>query len=201
MNRSSDAKRPKKAIFLDRDGVINRKLTDTPYITKVSEFHFLPGVGEALSILKKLGFLLVLTTNQRGIARGLMTGGDLEAVHDYMQEELQKQRAPLDAIYHCPHEEHEYCGCRKPEPGMILAASRDLNIELAASYMVGDSLCDIDAGREARVRTVCIGPERHGDADMIFPDLLAFARFLEAQTDHTDRETEIRAALDKGSAE
>lgn len=181
MTQSADGPMPRKAVFLDRDGVINRKMPDTPYITQVSEFHFLPGVREALSIFKKLGFLLVLITNQRGIARGFMTGEDLEAVHDYMQGELRKEYAPLDAIYHCPHEEFEYCNCRKPEPGMILSASRDLDIDLDASYMVGDSLCDIGAGQGAGVRTISIGPERHGDADMIFANLLDFARFLESQ--------------------
>jgi len=183
MKQSADAPEPRKAVFLDRDGVINQKLPDTPYITKISEFRFLPGVLEALAILKGMGYLLVLITNQRGIARGFMTGEDLEAVHEYMQGELGKDYARLDAIYHCPHEEFEFCNCRKPEPGMILAASRDLNIDLNASYMVGDSLCDIDAGRGAGVRTICIGSERHGDADMIFGSLLDFARFLERRRD------------------
>lgn len=191
MKQLADASTSRKAVFLDRDGVINHKLPNTPYITKVSEFYILPGVGEALSIFKKLGFMLILITNQRGIARGFMTGEDLEAVHDYMQGELRKVYAPLDAIYHCPHEEFEYCDCRKPEPGMILTASRDLKIDLDASYMVGDSLCDIGAGQGAGVRTVCIGPERHGDADMVFPDLLSFARFLLAQSSQSDGKKEI----------
>jgi D-glycero-D-manno-heptose 1,7-bisphosphate phosphatase len=200
MNQSTDAPKLRKAVFLDRDGVINRKVPDT-YITKASEFHFLPGVGEALSIFKRLGFLLVLITNQRGIARGLMTGEDLDAVHDYMQRELGKDYVALDAIYHCPHEEFEYCNCRKPEPGMILAASADLNIDLDASYMVGDSLCDIGAGQGAGVQTVCIGSERQGDADMVFPNLLAFARFLLAQGGESDGMTQIRDADEKRSEE
>ena len=200
MKQLADAPMSRKAVFLDRDGVINHKLPDTPYITKVSEFHLLPGVGEALSIFKKLGFMLILITNQRGIARGFMTGEDLEAVHDYMQGELRKGYAPLDAIYHCPHEEFEYCDCRKPEPGMILTASRDLKIDLDTSYMVGDSLCDIGAGQGAGVRTVCIGPERHGDADMIFPNLLAFARFLLAQSGQSDGKKEISGMEENRSA-
>ncbi|MGB6068609.1 MAG: HAD family hydrolase [Desulfomonilaceae bacterium] len=178
MKQTADLPKRQKAVFLDRDGVINRKLAETAYITKISEFYFLPGVLEALSTLKRLGFLLVLITNQRGIARGFMTDRDLEEVHEYMQGELRKQSSALDAIYHCPHEEFEYCACRKPEPGMILAASRDLNIDLSASYMVGDSPSDICAGRGAGVQTVCVGPERHDDADMVFPSLLDFARFL-----------------------
>ncbi len=200
MKQSADAAKARKAVFLDRDGVINRKLPDT-YITKVSDFHFLPGVREALSIFKGLGFLLVLITNQRGIARGVMTGEDLNEVHDYMQRELGKDYVALDAIYHCPHEEFEYCNCRKPEPGMILAASEDLNLDLDASYMVGDSLCDIGAGQGAGVQTVCIGPERYEGSDMIFPNLLAFAYFLQGQADASDGKTHIRDAEEKRSAE
>lgn len=201
MKQSADALTGRKAIFLDRDGVINQKVPDTRYITRVSEFHFLPGVGEALSIFKNLGFLLVLITNQRGIARGLMTGEDLDAVHDHMQRELGKQYAPLDAIYHCPHEEFEYCNCRKPEPGMILAASKDLNIDLEASYMVGDSVCDIGAGQGAGVKTICIGLEKHEGADMIFPNLLAFARFLRAQAGETHDKAQLRDTEEKRGAE
>ena len=117
-----------------------------------------------------------------------------------MQGELRKKDAPLDAIYHCPHEEFEYCDCRKPEPGMILTASRDLNIDVDASYMVGDSLCDIGAGQGAGVRTVCIGPERHGDADMVFANLLSFARFLLAQSSESDGKKEIRGMEEDRSA-
>jgi D-glycero-D-manno-heptose 1,7-bisphosphate phosphatase len=200
MKQSANAPAPRKAVFLDRDGVINRKLPETQYVTKASEFHFLPGVGEALSIFKDLGFLLVLITNQRGIARGLMTGDDLDAVHDYMQRELGKEYAHLDAIYHCPHEEFEYCNCRKPEPGMILAARTDLNIDLASSYMVGDSVCDMSAGQGAGVRTICIGPEKHEGSDMIFPNLLAFARFLRAQAEELDGRAQIGDAEEKRRA-
>jgi D-glycero-D-manno-heptose 1,7-bisphosphate phosphatase len=200
MKQLANSPKARKAVFLDRDGVINCKSPDA-YVTKIAEFHFLPGVGEALSILNSLGFLLVLITNQRGIARGLMTGADLDAVHDYMQRELGKDYVPLDAIYHCPHEEFEYCDCRKPEPGMILAASNDLNIDLDASYMVGDSVCDIGAGQGAGVQTVCIGPVKHEGADMMFPNLLAFARFLLAQGGESDGMTQIRDAEEKRSEE
>lgn len=171
----------RKAVFLDRDGVINVKLPEDRYVTVVSEFQFLPGVTGALSLLMEIGFLLVVITNQRGIARGFMTPEDLEAVHRFMQEELGKSSVVLDGLYYCPHDDHEYCDCRKPEPGMIVAACRDLGIDPTESYMVGDSASDIDAGRRAGTRTVRIGPEHDSNADMVFGSLPEFAAFLKQQ--------------------
>lgn len=148
-------------------------------MTDVTEFEFVPGVRRGLAILKRLGYQLILITNQRGIARGFMTAEDLEVVHCHMQTELGKSNVALDAIYHCPHEEYENCSCRKPEPGMILAASVDLNVDRTASYMVGDSATDVAAGKSAGVATVRIGPEPDESADLVFPSLLDFARYLE----------------------
>jgi D-glycero-D-manno-heptose 1,7-bisphosphate phosphatase len=170
---------PRKAIFLDRDGVINVKLSGSRYVTNVSEFMFLPGVKRGLAILKRLGYLLILITNQRGIARGFMTSEDLDAVHNYMQKQLGKSNVAFDAIYHCPHEEFEKCSCRKPEPGMILAATSDLNVDRLTSYMVGDSSTDVAAGQSAGVATVRLGLEQDESADLVFSSLLDFARHLE----------------------
>ena len=171
-------KRLRNAIFLDRDGVINRKLPEYGYVRNVSEFEFLPGVFEALTTLKELGFMLVLVTNQRGIARGFMSVDDLDRVHGFMQSELDRNSAPMDRIYYCPHEEFEGCSCRKPEPGMLLAACRDYGIDPSTSYMVGDSAKDVLAGKRAGTRTVRIATEDDSGADLVFPSLLAFARFL-----------------------
>lgn len=178
MSKSAASQAGRKAIFLDRDGVINRKLPEDKYVRNPAEFEFLPGVMEALALMKDLGFLLVVTTNQRGIGRGLMSESDLQAVHGHMISELKKNCIELDGVYHCPHELFERCGCRKPEPGMILAAGNDLCVDLAASYMVGDSPSDVAAGRRAGTRTVKIGESSDGQADMAFMDLLDFARFL-----------------------
>ncbi len=179
MQGDCSASKPGRAIFLDRDGVINRKLPENCYVSEVSQFELLPDVPEALAKLKSLGFLLVLTTNQRGIARNFMTSEHLAAVHEFMQQELSDGGAALDAVYYCPHERDEGCGCRKPEPGMILCAARDLSIDLQASYMVGDSASDVAAGRRAGTRTVRIGLEPDEEADLTFPSLLAFALYLE----------------------
>jgi D-glycero-D-manno-heptose 1,7-bisphosphate phosphatase len=187
VKNTCSARLPRKAIFLDRDGVINLKLPESRYVTNVTEFEFVQGVKRGLAILKRLGYLLILITNQRGIARGFMTTEDLEVVHDHMQNELEQSNVALDGVYYCPHEEYENCSCRKPEPGMILAASLDLNVDRTTSYMVGDSLTDVSAGRNAGVATVRIGPEPDESADLVFPSLLDFARYLE-QTAKTDSE-------------
>ena len=167
-----------RAIFLDRDGVINRKLPEYGYVRDVSEFEFLPGVFEALTTL---GFMLVLVTNQRGIARGLMSTDDLARVHGFMQSELQRNSVPIDRIYYCPHEEFEGCSCRKPEPGMLLAACSDYGIDPSTSYTVGDSAKDVLAGKRAGTRTVRIAAADDAGADLVFPSLLAFALFLRKQ--------------------
>jgi len=179
VEESSRTLTAKRAIFLDRDGVINVKLPGSRYVTHVGEFEFVSGVRRALAIFKRLGFLLVLITNQRGIARGFMTGKDLETIHDHMQMELEKNKTVLDAIYYCPHEEFEKCSCRKPEPGMLLAASLDLNIDRSVSFMVGDSSTDVLAGKSAGVTTVLISEEPDESADLVFSSLLDFARYLD----------------------
>lgn len=173
---------PRAAIFLDRDGVINVRRPEVPYVREVAQFDFLPGALDALAMLSELGFALVVVTNQRGIAREIMTEGDLAAVHGHMRDEALKRGVCFDGIYHCPHEEFEHCGCRKPEPGMILKAAKDLKIDLVRSYMVGDTPSDVEAGKRAGVMAVRISGEEDGDADMVFPSLLDFALHLKERT-------------------
>jgi len=175
------AGRGRVAVFLDRDGVINRRFPEIVYVAGPEHFDLLPGVVEALSILRELGFLLVVVTNQRGIARGFMTEEDLNQVHEFMKSELGKSHVFLDAVYFCPHDEDEDCSCRKPKPGMILEAARIMGIDLASSYTVGDSDSDVAAGRTAGTRPVRIGALEDVDADMAFPSLLDFALFLKGQ--------------------
>jgi histidinol-phosphate phosphatase family protein len=167
-----------KAVFLDRDGVINQKLPNDRYVREPSEFLMLPGVVEALSILGGLGFLLIIVTNQRGIARGIMTSRDLEKVHESLERALAVHGVLLDDIYHCPHDECENCYCRKPKPGMLMNARRKFGIDLESSYMVGDSESDIEAGAAAGAHTVRIGSVGDAKADMVFKTLLDFALFM-----------------------
>jgi D-glycero-D-manno-heptose 1,7-bisphosphate phosphatase len=174
-----DSRKGRRAIFLDRDGVLNKKLPEDCYISDVCEFELMEGVPQALRKLKSMGFLLVVVTNQRGIARELMTEQDLQRVHQHMTSELERLGACLDGILHCPHDRCEACECRKPEPGMILKAADLYGISLEDSYLVGDRASDIEAGKRAGVKTALVGSEENADPDMRFPDLLAFAIHLE----------------------
>lgn len=166
------------AVFLDRDGVINKRFPDVEYVCDPSQFELLPGVGEALRTLQDLGYRLVVVTNQRGIGRGFMTENDLARVHEKMERELKGYGVSLSAIYFCPHDVDAKCPCRKPEPGMILSAVRDLKIDLAASYMIGDSDSDTLAGRRAGARTVRVGDDNDPAADEHYPNLPTFVEAL-----------------------
>lgn len=142
-----------KAFFLDRDGVINVELDH--YLFNPEEAVLLPGVVPALKRMHEHGFLVIVVTNQAGVARGIYAEKDVHAVHERIRELLNAGGADVDGFYYCPHHP-EYgppCTCRKPEPGMLLAACRDFNIDPARSAMVGDRLSDIAAGRAAGCRT------------------------------------------------
>lgn len=144
-----------KAVFLDRDGVINRKApTEDQYITRWDEMEILPGVAEAIAELNHAGFKAIVVTNQRGVAKGLITIAELEAIHQQMREHLASEGAEIGAIYYCPHELDPPCACRKPSPGMLLEAARAHNIDVATSWMIGDSVKDVQAGRRAGCKTV-----------------------------------------------
>ena len=144
-------------VFLDRDGVINRKAPEGDYVKCWQEFEFLPGVFEALRLLREMGFRLIVITNQRGISRGKMSEADLALIHSRMSHELAEAGSALDAIYHCPHEKNS-CDCRKPETGLFLRAKEKFpDIEFATSFMVGDSVGDMRAGQRLGCRKVLIG--------------------------------------------
>jgi histidinol-phosphate phosphatase family protein len=165
-------------VFLDRDGVINRKLPPDHYVKSPDEFEFLPRAAEAMVALRDLGFLLVVVTNQRGIGRGLMTAQDLAEVHGFMVAQLRKAGVELEGLYVCPHLDEDACDCRKPEPGLLLTAAADLKISLASSFMVGDSPSDVEAGKRAGAISVRIAPEHDPNADLTFPGLWDFALHL-----------------------
>lgn len=140
----------KPAIFLDRDGTIN---IDYNYVHKIDDFHFIDGVIDALAELKKMGYLLVVTTNQSGIARDIFTQEQFDTLTEWMDWSLIDRGVEIDGVYYCPHDpNHTDCECRKPNPGMILAAKKDLNIDIANSYMVGDRVSDLLSGKNAGVK-------------------------------------------------
>jgi D-glycero-D-manno-heptose 1,7-bisphosphate phosphatase len=143
-----------RTVFLDRDGVLNRKLPEGRYITTCSEFQPLPGVPQAIARLNRAGLRVVVVSNQRGIARGLYTADDVRQIHASFQSELQSQGAHIDAFYFCPHDAHQ-CDCRKPLPGLFLQARADFpEIAAASSIMIGDSLSDIEFGHRLGMTTV-----------------------------------------------
>lgn len=143
---------PARAVFLDRDGVLNAPMIreGRPYPpSSPEELELLPGVSEACRQLREARFLLVVVTNQPDIARGATTVSTVGEIHERIRSEVE-----VDAIYLCPHDDSDRCGCRKPEPGMLFRAAADLGIHLATSYLVGDRWRDIEAGRRAGCRTV-----------------------------------------------
>lgn len=142
-----------KAVFLDRDGIINQKAAPHHYISRPEDFVILPGVPKAIKLLNDAGYLVIVVTNQRGVARGLVTKEQVKCVHTYLQNELRKKGAHIDAFYVCPHEKGECC-CRKPNIGLFLMAEHDLSINKSCSWMVGDSETDVEAGRRYGVRSI-----------------------------------------------
>jgi D-glycero-D-manno-heptose 1,7-bisphosphate phosphatase len=145
-----------KAAFLDRDGVINRKAPGNGYITTWEDMEILPGVPASIAKLNEAGFRVIVVSNQRCVAKGLITTANLESLHDRMKLYLAESNARIDAIYYCPHENFPACRCRKPQPGMLLKAARDHDIDLASSWMIGDSAADIEAGKRAGCQTVLL---------------------------------------------
>ena len=143
----------KKAIFLDRDGVINK---DSGYVHAIEDFHFLPGVFEALRTFEALGYLLIIVTNQSGIGRGYYTQKDFETLTDWMKKELQKRDIHIAGVYHCPHHPDDGCGCRKPQPGLILQAAKDFDVDLSRSWMIGDKQSDIEAAKNAGIQNAIL---------------------------------------------
>jgi D-glycero-D-manno-heptose 1,7-bisphosphate phosphatase len=161
----------RRAVFLDRDGVINVKAPEGQYITRWEGFQFLPDVADAIARLNRAHFSVIVVSNQRGVAKGLMTVDALEEIHRRMLAELAAASAKIDAIYYCPHDVDASCACRKPSPGLLLQAAEDHGIDLPNSWMVGDSDSDLLVGKNAGCRTVRI--VRSGASTDVAPDLAA----------------------------
>lgn len=133
-----------RTFFLDRDGVINRKMPEPRYVTSWEEFEFLPGALEGLAALANMDARIVVVSNQRGIARGVYTEQTLEDIHQRMKAAVEAAGGRIDAIYYCPHEGG--CKCRKPEIGMFERAAREVpGVDLADAIVIGDNVCDIEA--------------------------------------------------------
>lgn len=135
-----------KAVFLDRDGTIN---VEVDYLHETEKLIFIKGVPQALAQLKRMGYMLVVVSNQSGIGRGYYSATEVERLHEYMNMLLKEQEASIDAFYYCPHVEQDHCHCRKPQTGMIEQAVKDMNIDLKQSYVVGDKETDVLTGIQA----------------------------------------------------
>ncbi len=163
-----------RAVFLDRDGTIN---VEKGYVHKIEDFEFIPGAPEAIGMLKDAGFLVIVVTNQSGVARGYYPIEAVHRLHRHMDDELAKLGVAVDAYYVCPHhpagEEEEYskvCVCRKPLPGMLMEAARDFSIDLKSSYMIGDHLSDVEAGLKAGCRPLFVTTGHGRDEQSRVPD-------------------------------
>ncbi|MFN0006668.1 MAG: D-glycero-alpha-D-manno-heptose-1,7-bisphosphate 7-phosphatase [Planctomycetota bacterium] len=187
------ARRP--AVFLDRDGTLT---VEADWVTKSADLELFPAAAEAVALLSRAGFAVVLATNQSAVARGLLTEPELAQIHACLQAEIARGGASLDGIYACPHHPSEgsgpfrrECECRKPKPGMLLAAARDLGLDLERSYVVGDAERDLAAGAAVGARGILVATGK-GEAELermtragraperFVPDVLAAARAIAA---------------------
>jgi D-glycero-D-manno-heptose 1,7-bisphosphate phosphatase len=179
-----------RAVFLDRDGVINRPLirAGKPYPpATLDEFEILPGVREACQLLKKLGFLLVVATNQPDVGRGTLAREAVETIHAWLLQQL-----PIERVMTCFHGGAAYgdpCECRKPQPGMLLQAAEAFKIDLAKSFMIGDRWRDVDCGFNAGCKTIFLDwdyeEKLKRDPNFNAHDLLDAAKLIK-QLEHTD---------------
>jgi len=184
-----------RAVFLDRDGTIN---VDRGYVYSRDQFEWIPGAVEAIRRLNEAGLLVVVVTNQGGVGHGFYTEADIRVLHRFMSAELERAGAAIDAYYYCPwHPDaviDKYRGddaCRKPRPGMLLCAATDLGIDVAASWMVGDKVSDIEAGRRAGAHTILVRTgygaeaEPRANAEQVADDLTGAVDLILGETSPT----------------
>ena len=150
---------PKKVIFLDRDGIINKKAPKAEYVKSWDEFEFIPGSIEAITLLAQHDYKIFIITNQAGIARGTMTDQDLREIHSNLERELKKHNVKIEGIYYCPHGWNDGCECRKPKPGMLFQAAREHDLDLSKSTFIGDDERDLQTGKAAGCRTILVDSE------------------------------------------
>jgi D-glycero-D-manno-heptose 1,7-bisphosphate phosphatase len=178
----------KRAVFIDRDGTINE---EKEYLYRTDDFAFIPGAAQAIRRFNEAGFLVIVVTNQSGVARGFYTEEDVHLLHRYIATQLEPFGARVDAWFYCPHHPDgrgSYalpCRCRKPLPGMLLEAARRFDIDLESSVMIGDKLVDVQAGAAAGCRSILVrsgygaGEERRCQGGVeVYDDLLAAAESL-----------------------
>ncbi|HEX8185253.1 MAG TPA: HAD family hydrolase [Blastocatellia bacterium] len=211
--------KPRRAVFVDRDGVINHMFFNAEFGTVDSpanpeQFALLPGVGQAIAELNRAGLLVIVVSNQPGIAKGKFTLALLEAMENKMARMIEADGGRLDAIYNCLHHPSaslsEYrilCKCRKPEPGLLVRAASDWGIDLSSSYMIGDGVTDIAAGRAAGATTLFVSSRKCYNCDSLaehgvwpdylvrdLPEAVIVVRNLEAGDRGAVRQFELKCA-------
>ena len=144
---------PSRVVFLDRDGTI---IEDKVFLGNPDGIVFFPGAFEAIKILKKLGYKIVVISNQSGIGRGILTEKMVNEVNECFLRSLKEKEAPVDALYFCPHHPDDNCDCRKPKTGMIKKAATELKLDLKDAVVIGDHLCDIELGKNIGAKTVLV---------------------------------------------
>lgn len=182
-----------RGVFLDRDGTIN---DEVHYLSQPQQFKLIDGAAEAISLLNQAGFKVVVITNQSAVARGFLSEARLQAIHQLMADQLRAQEAYLDGIYYCPHHSTAgvgpykvACHCRKPKPGMLERAARELAIDLGQSFVVGDKMSDLEAGYAAGCRNILVRTgygleqealfnDHHFQPDYVADDLWAAAEWI-----------------------
>jgi D-glycero-D-manno-heptose 1,7-bisphosphate phosphatase len=192
---------PSPAVFLDRDGTL---IVDRPYNGDPDKVQLLPGVPVALRLLRRVGFRLIVVTNQSGIARGFMDESDLRRVHRRLNGLLAARHTWVDAYYYCPHHVDGQlfnfaatCSCRKPGPGMILRAARDWSIDVGRSWMIGDMSTDVEAGISAGCRAIRIGSDVTGIEKLAANSLLKAATIVISDPDASPQVATIQDQIVK----
>jgi len=172
-----------RAVFLDRDGVINHKAPEGDYIRTWGEVQFIPGAVEAVASLNRAGYKVFVVTNQRGIATQRVRLEDLLEIHLHIQKEFALAGALISQIYYCPHDLGQRCSCRKPQPGMLRRAAREHRLDLTTCWMIGDSLTDVKAGENAGCHCVLLtshlaGVLRNSQATLVAESLESAVPFI-----------------------
>jgi len=157
-----------RAIFLDRDGVLNKHRSD--YVKNIDELEIFSNIGKCIKQINDRGFLVIVVTNQSAIGRKLITNNDVENIHNHIQNFLKKHNAKIDAFYYCPHHPIDNCDCRKPKSGLLIKAAHDFSVDLKNSWMIGDHDRDIESGISAGCKSIKITPEN--TLDDIVNDIL-----------------------------
>ncbi|MFA6129543.1 MAG: HAD-IIIA family hydrolase [Candidatus Omnitrophota bacterium] len=176
-----------KAVFLDRDGVINKYPGDRLYVTSLKMFKFLPRAKEAIVLLSRAGFEIFVASNQAGVGKGFYSQKTLDAITAKMLKGIEQAGGKVTKVYYCTHHKEAGCSCRKPKPGLLKKAAREFKVNLKKAYFVGDTIRDVLTAHAAGAKSILIfsGKEKLSNQkdwevkpDFVFKDLLAAAKFL-----------------------